>query len=415
MASSDVALRKAKNASAQAAFRARRANYISTLEETVTNLESVVVQLQDSCRDAKSEAQELRQDNARLRQAFRDRENLWRAMWPRKGDGDEPQIPPPPSFLQPPPVNGHVSQYAGDSLNYRVGDDPVLCGPQFTTQNATYVENDVPTDARVQKYPTYFNPITASPRDSPWPQTPAGPDGSVAQNGSHSNSPHFVESPTVTSPVMTYGRYEDQKVPMNTLDSAYVFPHSRSISPSTSTPPTSSFALTSPFQSNFADHERPDFDYRRQSGEVILHGGTADISLAAPSSDAVRYRLHRRPDSSGVIPVLPPLAASDNSTSPQEGGSDGDSSIYPSHRLRSRRGTLSRNSRSPTPDMAPPLSGTLAVIKAQAFGALRRTRARAKKPEGAGKVAVDVLEARGLGMSGSRPAKRQRMSDDQES
>jgi hypothetical protein len=31
---SDVALRKKKNADAQAAFRARRANYIGTLEET---------------------------------------------------------------------------------------------------------------------------------------------------------------------------------------------------------------------------------------------------------------------------------------------------------------------------------------------------------------------------------------------
>jgi hypothetical protein len=31
---SDVALRKKKNADAQAAFRARRANYIATLEET---------------------------------------------------------------------------------------------------------------------------------------------------------------------------------------------------------------------------------------------------------------------------------------------------------------------------------------------------------------------------------------------
>lgn len=31
---SDTALRKKKNADAQAAFRARRANYIATLEET---------------------------------------------------------------------------------------------------------------------------------------------------------------------------------------------------------------------------------------------------------------------------------------------------------------------------------------------------------------------------------------------
>ncbi|KAJ8702623.1 hypothetical protein PTI98_001325 [Pleurotus ostreatus] len=73
---SDVALRKKKNADAQAAFRARRANYIATLEETVTSLESVVLQLQDSCREARTEATELKQDNARLRHEFREREVL---------------------------------------------------------------------------------------------------------------------------------------------------------------------------------------------------------------------------------------------------------------------------------------------------------------------------------------------------
>ena len=47
----------------------------------------------------------------------------------------------------------------------------------------------------------------------------------------------------------------------------------------------------------------------------------------------------------------------------------------------------------------PPISSTLAVIKAQAFGALRRTRARPKKAtEGAAKVALEVLEARGIGL-----------------
>ena len=39
------------------------------------------------------------------------------------------------------------------------------------------------------------------------------------------------------------------------------------------------------------------------------------------------------------------------------------------------------------------------MIKAQAFGALRRTRARPKKAtEGAAKVALEVLEARGIGL-----------------
>jgi hypothetical protein len=56
---------------------------------------------------------------------------------------------------------------------------------------------------------------------------------------------------------------------------------------------------------------------------------------------------------------------------------------------------------------APPLSGTLAVIKAQAFGALRRTRSRAKRgADSSAKVALEALEARGIGMGVSTGSKR---------
>jgi hypothetical protein len=55
----------------------------------------------------------------------------------------------------------------------------------------------------------------------------------------------------------------------------------------------------------------------------------------------------------------------------------------------------------------------LAVIKAQAFGALRRTRARTKKSsEGAARVAMDVLEARGIGMGVGATSKRPRLHSD---
>ncbi|EJC97518.1 uncharacterized protein FOMMEDRAFT_163014 [Fomitiporia mediterranea MF3/22] len=60
---SEIALRKKKNTNTQAAFRAHCANYIATLEETVTSLEAVVVQLQDSCCKARAEASELCQEN----------------------------------------------------------------------------------------------------------------------------------------------------------------------------------------------------------------------------------------------------------------------------------------------------------------------------------------------------------------
>ena len=64
---------------------------------------------------------------------------------------------------------------------------------------------------------------------------------------------------------------------------------------------------------------------------------------------------------------------------------------------------------------APPLSGTLAVIKAQAFGALRRTRSRAKKgADSAAKVALEALEARGIDMGVSTGSKRARVDYDED-
>lgn len=50
------------------------------------------------------------------------------------------------------------------------------------------------------------------------------------------------------------------------------------------------------------------------------------------------------------------------------------------------------------------VSNTLAVIKAQAFGSLRRTRTRAKKTsDAASRVAVDLLSARGIGLGLQSP------------
>jgi hypothetical protein len=206
-------------------------------------------------------------------------------------------------------------------------------------------------------------------------------------------------------------------------------PGSRSISPSSTTPSSSSTSLTSPFQFAFPDgsvpHERADYDYRRSSNprsDVSLHGPT-EVSLSGPGSDAVRYRLgSRRADSSAdrpMLPILPPLSMSDNGSQQDRGSSDGDSNSYGPSRLRPRRDSaLSPRPRSTSPStVPPPLSGTLAVIKAQAFGALRRTRARTKKPSDVpAKTAMDVLEARGIDMGVSSGSKRQRMeeSDDGE-
>ncbi|KAN0100635.1 hypothetical protein V8E55_000619 [Tylopilus felleus] len=442
----DIALRKKKNADAQAAFRQRRANYIATLEETVTSLESVVLQLQDSCREARQEVTELRQDNARLKHESREREKLWRTLWQARKTGQAPEsddLPPlSSSFSAHTPSNiihnrlptSHSGHYSDDSMGFQTSDDAAsLCNGAYGPANTNYhaqspslpysgvdadhLSTPQPLAAnRASKFGQYHYPVQTINRDATW-----GP--SVPQTSSSNGSP------TLTSPDMYVNRsfVDEQKTPLNHLETTpYLFPGSRSISPTTSTPPSSSTtSLTSPFQFTFPPEgtigqERPEFDYRRHSSahgaEVTLHGGTASISLPSTGSDGVRYRIGPRRANSGperpLLPAMPHFSGSDTGSQHERGSSEGESNSYPQlPKLRPRRG-LDRESRSPSPG-TPPISGTLAVIKAQAFGALRRTRTRTKKTsEGAAKVAMEVLEARGIGMGVVTGSKRPRLHDD---
>ncbi|KAF9459903.1 hypothetical protein BDZ94DRAFT_1170722 [Collybia nuda] len=454
----DIAVRKKKNADAQAAFRARRANYIATLEETVTSLESVVLQLQDSCREARNETQELKHENSRIRHEFREREKFWRALWQTKksqGHGLDEDLPPLPAFFTSAHgQNGHIGSlplHGYGNSPYRMNDAPSVCGTAYNVNQSHYhsqspsmaytgVEADISGDSsqssnhRGGKYGPYPYSIHGVSREAPWPSTlgtngSSGGDSGAPHSNHSSHSPGFVGSPTLVSSEIPYiNRFpmEDQKASLSTLDTApYVFPTSRSLSPTTSTPNSSSSTSLTSFQFTFPEassNDRPEFDYRRHphshGAEVTLHGGTADISLMGPGSDAVRFRLGTRRVECGdrpALPALPTQSGSDNGSQHERGSSDGDSTPYSHPRLRARRsaGPTAILSRSPSPG-APTLSGTLAVIKAQAFGALRRTRTRTKKADGAAMVAKDVLEARGIGMETSAGSKRQRLQDDDE-
>ncbi|KAL6310000.1 hypothetical protein BKA93DRAFT_876490 [Sparassis latifolia] len=450
---SEAALRKKKNADAQAAFRARRANYIATLEETVTNLESVVIQLQDSCREAKRETSDLRSENSRLRQEAKHRERQLRKYWQGRapdpgGDQGDDFPPAPPYSVHPPPSavatsmnTGHVGHYADDSMRYPSGSDhpTSLGGGSYHGNGQDYpqrspalgfagsVDTDTSGEGRSQhmdshrmtRYDQYPYPLDGSSREGAWAQAsghggPAANDAGALDSGSSSHSPTFVESPILTSSELAYpNRFslvEDQKVPLTSLNSSYMFPMSRSISPAASTPTsTSSTSLApAPFQFTFPEgslvQDRPEFNFRRHTHapELTLHGGTADIPIAAPGGDAVRYRLGGRTNTAPDRPIaqtLSPYSRAENGS----GGRESDESESPSYTYSTRsraRSTISsaRASRSPSPG-PPPICGTLAVIKAQAFGALRRTRTRSKKSsEGAAKAAVEALEARGIGM-----------------
>ncbi|EGO02681.1 hypothetical protein SERLA73DRAFT_176033 [Serpula lacrymans var. lacrymans S7.3] len=454
---SDIALRKKKNADAQAAFRQRRANYIATLEETVTSLESVVLQLQDSCREARSEAADLRQGNIRLRQDFRERESFWRALWQaRKGgqvtEADDLDLPPLPSSfatLQHTNSAGQiaqttistVNQYRDEGTVYQSNDESSngFCRDSYGAGSSQSYADHSPSLSysgaersqqgegsshhyslydRISKQNEYNYPVSNSTCEAaPWSHS--------IQNKSSS------ESPMLTTEMSYNSCYsDDPKLHLNTLDTApYIFSSSRSLSPSTSTPPSSSTtSLTSTFQFSFPDgsitQDHHDFEFHghtsAHSAEVTLHGGTADISVRGSGSDGVRYRVGARRANSGperpLLPAIPYFSGSDNSSQHERGSSEGEGTY--SHHLRSRphRGTPQRESRSPSPG-APPISGTLAVIKAQAFGALRRTRVRSKKSsDGAAKVAMEVLEARGIGMGvgGGISSKRPRLLDDTE-
>ena len=132
----------------------------------------------------------------------------------------------------------------------------------------------------------------------------------------------------------------------------------------------------------------------------------ADVSLL---SHGLRLGT-RRSGSTTDRPLFSPLPGSIKTNAISGDGSEFKLDI--SHIKHRPRRSLAHGTRSPSPG-APPLSGTLAVIKAQAFGALRRTRSRAKKgADSAAKVALEALEARGIGMGVSTGSKRARIEYD---
>ncbi|KAG2093745.1 uncharacterized protein F5147DRAFT_720601 [Suillus discolor] len=406
---SDTALRKKKNANAQATFRQRRANYIATLEETVTSLESVLLQLQDSCREARSEAGDLQQDNARLRHELRERERFWRALWPAKKTEEAPEsddLPLLPSRFASPShpqrtnINNRTSSshghYSDDIKGYQTSDEtsnslgsssyisapthsyvtqsPALSYTNVETEQITSGGAGHHTNARVSRYGSYS-----------YLMQPINGDGPCIHNAAQTLSANG--SPTMTSSdVYANCHFEEQKTQLNHLETtSYLFPSSGSISPTSSTPASSSsMSLTSPFQlmlpaDGTITQGRAEFDYRRYSNThgayLTLHGGTADISLPSMGSDGVCYRLGPCRASSGpspLLPSLPQLSGSKNSLHHEWGGSEGGAASYSKLQPRRRR---SRELRSPSPG-APPIPGTLAVIKAQYFGTLRRIRTR---------------------------------------
>lgn len=445
--------RKKKNADAQAAFRARRANYIATLEETVTNLEAVVIQLQESCRASKTDADKLRAEVNKLRNEARDREKFWRALWQTKKTGMPPDptddaVLPSYAQIHSSPVSVPSRMASVSPTHYdpriRFPGDPSssLSGynggppPEYPQRSPALDYPNVNGNGSVITRPpsvTGYTPYPpyalegSSPADESWQQP--GLQGQADHptiDGSQSPTA-YAASPTLTSSDAPYpnqygGVVDDAKMANGT---PYMYPDSRSISPASTPTSTSSTSLApAPYQFNFPENSViPDFRRPIGARELTLRGGTADIPIAGSVGDNLRYRLAAATRANTMPnPNLVPAPYSRADNTSDDRGSDGSDSVS-NQDGRPRRSTVattssSRTSRSPSPSSH--ISGTLAVIKAQAFGALRRSRGRARRSsEGAAKAAVDALSARGLGLginlgTNANPNKRPRRDDDED-
>ncbi|PPR02749.1 hypothetical protein CVT26_009460 [Gymnopilus dilepis] len=85
----DTTVRKKRNAKGQAAFRAKRSQYIASLEETVLRLESALVQYQEEWRGSQDEIYKTKEDNEKMRLEQRQHEALLEAMYRR---GELPEL-----------------------------------------------------------------------------------------------------------------------------------------------------------------------------------------------------------------------------------------------------------------------------------------------------------------------------------
>ncbi|KAG6819181.1 hypothetical protein H0H93_014579 [Arthromyces matolae] len=423
MLMSDAIKKKKKtNAECHAAFRTRRAKYITALEETgmpkrsyffpsfltphqATNLESVVIQLQESCREAHHENQELQQAKINLQHEFREREKFWRILLAKKSergaDCENVELPHLlPSFLSPPSSgdigSAPMSQYPAGASNYRLDEDTSNCHSPYTYNPSSVV--------------SYSGLESESLSDAPWSSQVSQNVSSSAESSAHSSrSPGFIGSTAVPSTDMSFVRRfppEGQKVPLSTLNTAaYAFSDSHSIFPSSSTPNSASSSSLPSFRFSFPDkggQDRPEHEDRRHKlhphgpGEVTLNGGIANKLSVGPASDAVKYRLANQKDPISserpLLPMLPPLSGSDH------GSSNGD--IAHSHSRTPRRTGISR-SRSRSRSPPPAISGTLAAIRSHAFGAAHRPRRTIRTVDRAlsAKIAMNVLESRGLRMA----------------
>ncbi|KAF8609636.1 hypothetical protein BDV93DRAFT_518420, partial [Ceratobasidium sp. AG-I] len=383
-------LRRKKNADAQAAFRSRRANYIANLEETVTRLEFVVRELQDNCREARDVAEETKQENAELRstinamrQAERERERVWRALNNRanpqatlsdtSSDTDGSLVPASVSSCQQ-TLGGMVQMHDGHSMMDQY--QPALGYPRPGELAVHQLPSPADTMNAMPNYDAYGNnqnmmmsssnyPLFSNdhhqqhPHDNQW-----GATSSMHGNAYGMDSMEADAAPMTCSPgsqIIIPDLTEDGQIERNAMVRFHNSPALASFDPS----------VTMRHPSTPASDRGMD---AANQGRLDSPHSSADPQT--PRRLTRSRAQFRRTQSTGGEPY------------PIQGSST-------EREARRER----RRARESTPD-GPAFSDTLAVIKAQAFGTARKTRTRANRgvSEHAARVAMEVLEARGLSL-----------------
>ena len=174
-----------------------------------------MLSLQDTCREARNDADDLRHENSRLlsvveslRQAGRDREKQWREFWQSKQQAlglDESHMndlppraagTPPTGELHPP--GGAARGYVDEALRFQPNSHPTAGDPYPLP----------PGKDAEQRYPASLQPFTANPEGNwiPGPfsntRTPCVGDAHPSQSSEASDSPPSI------SPVVQYsGRF----------------------------------------------------------------------------------------------------------------------------------------------------------------------------------------------------------------
>lgn len=235
-----------------------------------------------------------------------------------------------------------------------------------------------------------------------------------------SQSPILVQSPTVTaselaSELAYNTQYSSSIHTVETSygsDQLYMFSPSRSVSPTltqASTASSTSISVSStsfasmPYQFTFPEgsavQDRPEFGgFHRQ---FALQGGTAHIAETSRVGDNLRHKFTNRHNPQS-LPTAPSLRDRGEGTAYHEDDTSdppADPSAISRHRHNMTPDTQPSRAGTRSPSPGPKVSGTLAIIKAQAFGALRRTRGRTRtSSEGLAKAAVDALSTHGVGL-----------------